>query len=149
MSVERRIKMRIKLMVLVAITILLLNGCASVPAPKKFADDFHYLEVPDVCFFPIAEAKWDGYKITNKNWNKLDDYLKLMFIIEATQELQRREKVNIVSREGARTLRALNYGIDKLNRDMPQVQIVVIDFLYDVLKEAKLVTPKKFRTINR
>ena len=141
--------MRIKLMVLVAITILLLNGCASVPAPKKFTNDYHYTEVPDICFFPKDQAAWDGYKITNKNWNKLDDYLKLMFIIEATQELQRKEKVNITSREGARTLRALNYGIDKVNRDMPQVQMVIIDFLYDVLKEAKLVTPRQVRVINR
>jgi len=141
-------RMKTKLMALVAITVLLLNGCASVPAPKKFSDDYHYLEVPDICFFPTDQAKWDGYKITNKNWNKLDDYLKLMFIIEAIQELQVKNKVNIASREGARTLRALNYGLDKINRDMPEVELLVIDFLYDVLKDAKMVTPKKFRVIN-
>jgi len=127
--------------------IFLLSGCVSVPAPKKFAVDYHYTEAPDICFFPTDQAKWDGYKITNKNWNKLDDYLKLMFIIEAVQELERKNKVNIASREGARTLRALNYGLDKINRDMPTLELLVIDFLYDVLKDAKLVTPKQFRAI--
>ncbi len=138
-----------KVLVLFLVGIFLLSGCVSVPAPKKFADDYHYTEVPDICFFPIDQAAWDGYKITNKNWNKLDDYLKLMFIIEAVQELQRKDKVNIASRDGARTLRALNYGLDKINKDMPKVELLVIDFLYDVLKDAKLVTPRQVRIINR
>jgi len=136
-------------LVLFLVGIFLLSGCASVQAPKKFAVDYHYTEAPDVCFFPTDQANWDGYKITNKNWNKLDDYLKLMFIIEAVQELQRKDKVNISSRDGARTLRALNYGLDKINRDMPKVELLVIDFLYDVFKDAKLVTPKQVRTINK
>lgn len=135
--------MKIRLLALVAITVFLLNGCASVPAPKKIVDNFQYTEEPDICFFPKDQAKWDGYQITNKNWNKLNDYLKLMFIFEATKELEKRDRVVITIKDSARTVRALDYGIAKINKDMPKVQILVIDFLNDVLKEAKMVVPRQ------
>jgi len=134
--------MKIRLFTLLAVTVLLLNGCATAPAPKKIEDNFKYAEAPDVCFFPSDQAKWDGYQITNKNWIKLDNYLKLMFIFEAARELEKKNKVVITIRNSARTVEALDYGINKINRDMPQVQLPIIDFLYDVLKESKLVTPR-------
>lgn len=137
--------MRIRSVVLVATTVFLLIGCASVPAPKKFVNNFQYTEAPDICFFPKDQAEWDGYQITNKNWNKLNNYLKLMYIFEATKELERRDRVIITIRDSARTVKALDYGIDKINRDMPKVQILILDFLNDVLKEAKMVAPRKTR----
>jgi len=122
--------------------IFLLSGCASVPVSKKMPDNFLYEEEPEICFFPKDQAIWDGYKITNKNWNKLSDYLKLMFVFEGVQELQRKNRVNIALGDSGRTVAALDYGLDKISKDMPQVEIVVIDFLYDVLKQAKMVTPR-------
>jgi len=141
--------MKTKLLFLAVLAAFLLNGCASVPAPKKIVVDFHYSEAPVICFFPKDQANWDGNQISNKNWNKLNDYLKLMFIFEATKELERRNKVVITIRDSARTLRALNFGIDKINKDMPKVQLLVIDFLYDVLKEAKMVTPRQAGVMKR
>jgi len=134
-----------------AAIIFLLSGCALAPTSKKImvVDNFQYSETPDICFFPKDQAKWDGYQITNKNWNKLNDYLKLMFILEGVQELQRRNRVNIVMKDSTRTVRALDYGIDKMNKDMPTVQMLVINFLYDIFKEAKMVTPRQVRVIKK
>lgn len=139
-----------KQLAVLAVAVFLLSGCATTaPAFRRSINDFHYTEKPDICFFPQNQSTWDGYKITNKNWNKLDDYLKLMFITEAVQELERKNTVRIAMADGSRTLRALNYGIDKINRDMPKVELLVIDFLYDVFKDAKLVTVRQVRIINR
>lgn len=137
--------MKMRLVTLAVVFTCLLNGCASVPASKRLVDDYHYSynEPPSICFFPKGQAKWDGYKITNKNWNKLDGYLKIMFIYEAVQESQRKNQVSIVLRDSSRALKAIDYGIAKMNRDVPQEQILVVDFMYDVFKEAKMVTPAK------
>ena len=134
--------MRIKSVFLVVITLFVLSGCASIPAPKKIVDNFQYSKAPDICFFPKNQASWDGYQITNKNWNKLNNYLKLMFTLEAVKELEKKNRVIIRIKDNALTVKALDYGIDKINRDTPQVQLVVIDFLYDVLKQAKMVTAR-------
>lgn len=139
--------MKIRFLALVAITVFLLNGCASFSGSKKITNNFQYSETPDICFFPKDQAKWDGYQITNKNWNKLNNYLKLMFIFEATKELEKRDRVIITIKDSARTVRALDYGIDKINKDIPKAQVLVIDFLNDVLKEAKMVAPRQVRVI--
>lgn len=134
--------MKIKLLVLIVVAAFVLGGCASVLGPSSKAETYQYVEQPEVCFFPKAQAKWDGYKLTNKNWNKLTDYLKLMFIFEGIKELERTKKVTIKIKDSNRTLMALNYGIDKINRDLPDTNISMISFFYDILQEAKMVTPR-------
>ncbi len=141
--------MKIRLAVLAIAAVFLLNGCASTLGSKKAVDNYKYTEEPDTCFFPKDQAKWDGYKVTNKNWNQLDDYLKLMFIFEGVRELEKKDSVNITLKNSGQTVRALDYGLNKINKDMPTVEIVVLDFLYDVLKQAKMVAPRTGRVIKK
>jgi hypothetical protein len=44
--------------------------------------------VPDICFFPVSKARWDGYKITIGDWKKLTDYQKFSFASEASNEIE-------------------------------------------------------------
>lgn len=130
-----------RLVILLLTAVFLFNGCAAMQ-PKSQVNIYRYDEPPDVCFFPKEQAKWDGYKITNKNWNQLNDYLKFMFILEAVRELEKKESVMITLTDSNRTLLALNYGVDKLSKDLPNTEVTMISFFYDVLKDAKMVTPR-------
>jgi len=143
--------MRIRLPILVVTIVFLLSGCASIPSPqaKNAVNIYQYTEAPDICFFPKAQGKWDGYKITNKNWNQLSDYLKFMFILEGVKELQVNEKVIITLEDSVRTIVALNYGVDKINKDLPGTEVTMISFMYDVFKQAKLVKPVKSKPIRK
>jgi len=137
--------MKTKLVVLIAAVAFLLGGCATVSAPSKanVKGNYKYTTEPKICFFPVTQAKWDGYKVTNKDWNKLTDYLKLMFIFESVKELERTNSVIITMKDSKRILSALNYGIDKINQEVPTAEIPVINFFYDVLQGAKMVTPRQ------
>ena len=141
--------MKIKFPVLMLVAILFLQGCSSLPvnapskAVPKLADGYAYTSEPQICFFPKAKAQWDGYKITNQNWNKLTDYLKLMFILEGVRELEKTKSAVIVLEDNNRALQALNYGLTKLNNDLPKERIQALSFLYDILNKAKMVSLKK------
>ena len=139
--------MKIKLLVLVLGAAFLSAGCASVSASGKpnLIEDYNYTAGPEICFFPKGQAKWDGYKITNKNWGKLDDYLKLMFIFESSKELERAKGVIITIKDSNRALTALNFGIGRINKELPKSEIQVISFFYDVLRDAKMVAQRKTR----
>jgi len=45
-------------------------------------------EFPSVCFFPIDKAYWDGYKVTVKDWRKLDERQKTKFVLEGIKEIE-------------------------------------------------------------
>lgn len=140
-----------KLAILVIATVFLLGGCASVSGPqaKSSVNIYRYTDAPDICFFPKDQAKWDGYKITNKNWNLLTEYQKFMFILEGVKELEKSEGVIISIEDSARTILALDYGVNKMNRDLPKTELSMISFMYDVFKQAKMVKPRKARIIKK
>jgi len=142
--------MKIRLAILALTTVFLLNGCVSTPGPviKTSVNIYQYDQAPYFWFFPKEWAKWDGYKITNKNWNQLSDYQKLMFILEGIDELQRKVAVTIKINDRARTIVALNYSVDKINKEIPKTEISMISFMYDVLKDAKMVTPRHLETVS-
>jgi len=50
----------------------------------KYVDD----EIPRVCFFPSKQARWDGYKVTVRNWHELTDMQRIMFVKEAIDEIE-------------------------------------------------------------
>ena len=137
--------MKFKLSVLLLTAGVLLAGCASAPVPGNInlIENYQYTVEPEICFFPKDKAKWDGYKISNKDWNKLDYYLKLIFIFECSKELERSKAVIITIKDSNRVLVALNYGLNKINKDLPNTEMSVISFFYDVLQDAKMVKPGK------
>ncbi|MDD5477043.1 MAG: hypothetical protein PHG87_02380 [Candidatus Omnitrophica bacterium] len=139
--------MKIGSVISVLTAVFLLNGCASTSGPgiKNSGNIYRYNQTPHICFFPKAQAKWDGYKLTNKNWNQLTEYQKLMFVLEGIKELERNEAVVITVTDSFRTVRALDYGVNKINEEIPKTEISMISFMYDVLKDAKMVAPRKVK----
>jgi len=140
--------------IFIAAAAFLSGGCASASAPAgprnvNLAQDYRYTEEPRICFFPAAQAKWDGYQVTNKDWNKLTNYLKLMFIFEGVKELERNKGVIIKIKDSYRTLLVLNYGLDKINKEAAKSEIPVIVFLYNVLRDAKMVAPRRIGATGR
>lgn len=73
-------------------------------------------DVPEVFFFPADRARWDGSKVTLKEWYLLTDLQKEKFISEYMGEM-RRQYNNAVEIVGYDYLKALNlfsyYSNDK------------------------------------
>ena len=137
--------MKITLPVIGLVLVFLICGCATTghqDKAKVSAEDYSYTDEPDICFFPRESAKWDGYEVNNKNWNKLTDFQKLMFIFEGSKEIERQKNVTVNIKDTNRALVALNFGLDKINQENPGVTVPVIDFLYDILNEAKMIAPR-------
>jgi len=67
------------------------------PFPQNTGSSYEYSQdnIPDVCFFPIDKARWDGSKITAKEWKMLTDFQKTMFISEYIEELEKGYKTSI------------------------------------------------------
>ncbi len=91
-----------KQLVVVLMVGIFLSGCISTPiksdpSPKNKGTAYEYSNdnIPDICFFPVEKARWDGYKVTNKNWSALTDFQKTMFIGEWVEETEKNENVTI------------------------------------------------------
>lgn len=68
---------------------LLCSGCARPisavnPFPYNAGSSYAYdvKDIPDICFFPVDNARWNGEKVTATDWHKLTDFQKAMFINE-------------------------------------------------------------------
>jgi len=137
--------MKINLPLLILTSVFLFNGCATVgqSKPKAKEIDFSYQEEPAICFFPREQSKWDGYQVTNRNWGRLTEFQKIMFVYEGSKEIERKKSVVVEIRDANRALAALDFGIDKINQNDAGMMIPVIDFFYEILDEAKMITPRR------
>ena len=90
-------------------------------------------ELPDIYFFPKDKAPENGYEITNKNWMKLSDFEKAMFIIEALKEIEMMEVKKIPRRDTWKLQIALNMIIEGMNKTHPDLETPVIRIIYEQL----------------
>ena len=125
-----------------------LAGCASLPTkpypfPKNIGSNYEYDRdnIPDVCFFPVEKSRWDGYKVTNKNWDQLTDFQKTMFISEAAEEIQRNEKVTVDLKGGWIVLSSLNKGVEEAEKSPTHIEFPMIRLMHDSLKESGQIKP--------
>jgi hypothetical protein len=54
------------------------------PFPQNRNSIYEYdnEHIPEICFFPVDKAQWDGLKIAAREWPLLTDFQKTMFISE-------------------------------------------------------------------
>ncbi len=104
--------------------------------PKDSQNPYPYDQQhpPAVCFFPIRQAQWDGFSVTNKNWDKLSLYLKTCFVTESLAEIERNANVTINVKSRWHVLIALNKGVDMMAQDLPGTEMPMIKFLWEVLR---------------
>ena len=79
------------------------------PFPQNRGTIYEYSDedIPDICFFPIEKARWDGSRITATEWGILTDFQKSMFISEYIEQLEE-EYGTTIEVDGWRYLIALN-----------------------------------------
>ena len=119
------------------ILILLLSASAYAeqadfdPFPQNRGTIYDYGDdVPDICFFPIDKARWNGYEVKVSNWPQLTDYQKFKFIEEGAEEIERNEGVKVDIEDVPRLVIAINGGVAAMPKDS---NILVLRFLHDLL----------------
>lgn len=105
------------------------------PSHEGSGYEYSQDEIINAFFFPVQKGKWDGYKVRDQDWDKLDEKQKYMFIEEGTKELERVYKVKI---EHYRSVQSLIEPIDKTARlcALGEVNQTMINILYLFFKEA-------------
>ena len=93
------------------------------PFPENIGSSYEYSSdnIPEVCFFPLDKARWDGSKITPKEWVMLTDFQKTMFISEFVNVYHEGLEIN-----GWDYLRYLNQYVaecqdERLNDSMAEI----------------------------
>ena len=80
--------------------------------------------IPDVCFFPVEEAKWNGYEVTISNWGELTDFQKSIFISEGLDELVAKGQIEEQEINGWDVLIAMNHMASAVGGDVPMVKVL-------------------------
>lgn len=111
------------------------------PFPQNKDSIYQYGDdIPDVCFFPVNKARWNGYEVTAAKWSQLTDYQKISFISEGAEEIERNEGVKVDIGDGWKLLTAINGGVATLPKDS---DVPMIRFLRDLLNMDGSIKPKK------
>ncbi len=123
-------------------------GCSSIPTkpclfPKNQGSIYEYSDnnIPAVYFFPAEKARWDGYKVTNNNWDQLTDFQKTTFISEAAKEIERNEKVTVRLKGGRDILIAMNKTVADIENNGSNVEFPMIKLMHGTLKESNQIKP--------
>jgi len=139
---------------LIAVLILgvFLSSCSTLPAkspsfPKNVGTIYEYSQdnIPDVCFFPVEKARWDGYKVTNNNWSQLTDFQKTMFISEAAEEIRGNERVIVDLKDSRGILVAMNKTVADIEKDGSNIEFLMIKLMHGVLKDSNQIKPAVFQ----
>jgi hypothetical protein len=98
-------------------------------APGKSLYAYDRNDIPHVFFFPKESARWDGAKVTMREWYMLTDTQKERFISEYLNELRGEYKVSI-DVAGVDYLKALNiFSAYSNDRTMRSPSTKFIDIL--------------------
>lgn len=107
------------------------------PATAYFynADD-----LPEVFFFPVDKARWNGYRILTGSWRYLTLYQKIMFVTEAMNEIELKEHTIIKDKIDMLNLIA---ELDKTTYILAlggKRRFPVIGLIFQFLQEAGYIT---------
>lgn len=114
----KKIALLASLAIFLLSTNIVLADESSANAKKDEGGLYSYSEndIPEVFFFPPEKARWNGYKVTMKEWYMLTDLQKEKFINEYFGELKNQYNMSIEA-AGLDYMKALNvfsyYSNDK------------------------------------
>ena len=112
------------------------------PFPKNKGTIYEYGDdIPDVCFFPVDRARWNGYEVTNKSWGQFTDFQKATFISEGIAVIEQKNNVKVDDsiKGSPRLIVAVNGGVAHIDKTMPNENIAMMKFLYDLLQQENLI----------
>ncbi|MCX5705731.1 MAG: hypothetical protein NTZ92_06725 [Candidatus Omnitrophica bacterium] len=96
--------------------------------------DFKYegSEFIENYFFPLEKAKWNGYEVLNSDWRELDYSQKSRFVLEAIQEIEDKENVDVVfsrpESELVLSLDRINHILSLGGENIPVVTLMLMAF---------------------
>ena len=96
-------------------------------------------DVPEVCFFPLKGARWNGYWVTNKTWDELDDFQKRKFVTEGIGEIERSDDVLVKLGNIDNMIEALSAGVAKVAKEKSNIEFPMMKLLRGSLQEAGLL----------
>ena len=84
------------------------------------------LNPPEVFFFPKEKARWDGSKVTMREWYMLTDFQKERFIKEYLQELQKQynDPINVMFADYLKALNVFSYYSNDNTMNEPSTKFI-------------------------
>lgn len=88
--------------------------------------EYDELNPPEVFFFPPERARWDGSKVTMKEWYTLTKLQKERFISEYTGELKKQysDAIDIMGLDYLRALNIFSYYSDDKVLNEPSAKFI-------------------------
>jgi len=83
-------------------------------------------DIPDVFFFPKEKARWDGSKVTMKEWYLLTELQKQKFVSEYIAELQKQynQSIEVIGLDYLRALNVFSYYSNENSMNEPSTKFV-------------------------
>jgi hypothetical protein len=104
---------------------------ARTSAKTKYA--YSAREAEGIHFFPVEEARWNGYEVTTGEWGQLSDFLKMRYLRDARTELEVRENSVILVSDMNRLVKAMDESIQEVQGDPKLKEMPVITFFHIML----------------
>ncbi|MCX5715478.1 MAG: hypothetical protein NTV07_01180 [Candidatus Omnitrophica bacterium] len=109
---------------------------SGIPDPRQKASLYSYDDTPEVWFFPVDQARWDGNNINNWTWLQLNDEQRAKFVSEGIAEIERTQNVKIAVDNERRILVSISAAAGKMYDDLPYAKIPMLSMLSDALSDA-------------
>lgn len=131
-----------KLIVILALLLCPAFVSADEPFPKNIGTIYDYSQdnIPEVCFFPVDKARWDGYDVTVDKWSLLTDYQKVIFLRESIEEINRNIDGDVhLTVDFEKFAHSVDDVMKQMAIKIPDPRIPIIRFVFDVLKENDMI----------
>lgn len=99
--------------------------------------DYRYTEkeIGSVHFFPVENARWNGYEVRAKDWERLTDFQKMRFLQDARTEIEVHENSVVRVPPMDRQLAAMNESLKLVVEDPKLKEASVMKFYYLMLEQ--------------
>lgn len=104
---------------------------------QKSENPYSYTEkdLPNIRFFPVEEARWNGYEVRIRDWNKLTHFQKVRFLQQAQTEIEVNENSVVQGPDMSRTMTAMNETVKMLEQDPLLKEMPVMKYYYIMLQQ--------------
>lgn len=109
---------------------------APVAYNRNISYKYSQYDIPSVCFFPVDESRWNGYKLAPGDWRKLTGYQKIQFVKEGIAEIEK-QKNTIIKKDI--DIMNIVLSLDDLTHILflNREKIAIVNLLSDFLQKQK------------
>lgn len=118
---------------------------SSPSAPKENKYTYDSKDIPNIHFFPVEKARWNGYELRAREWHQLPDFLKRRFLQGARTEIEVHENAVVLVNSMDRLVRAMDESLKEVLAEPGYEEMSVMKFFYIMLLQHDAI--KKAHTI--